>query len=541
MSFYTVKKGDTLSGIAKQYGVSWQDIAKENNLSNPNLITPGQRIKILGGADMVAKSGPDGEVEGAPTKLGDMTGGGDVNYSSNGAPIIGNAPTGPTFEAAPTLQDYITKTWGETDKGKAADKAYQDMLKKYNAYGPFEFSQGEWLTKVLTDIQNYGDFKYDLNGDALYQQYKDKYIQQGKLAMMDTMGQAAAMTGGYGSSYAQSVGQQAYQGQLDNLNDIVPELYQMALDRYNMDKQDLYNQYGLLSSEYSREYGEYNDEYGRILDALGIARGDYYDGANLYNTEVSNENSVIGKENSEALDIWGTKNSLAQQGYENAFNAWLANNDNAWKTADWNRDDKRYQETLKLEQQAAGIIDHTGTPYKGTTPTGVGYDNGTLDVESVKQIQRAMGVEADGYWGPKSKKAAGGLSAEEAYKKYVGGNAPKGGDVPQNVVDSLKNYTSEIGQADYLAKLVDDGKITPEQSFDLLDQYGVTDLTNRSWEMVDDGGLNWFGLGIDADAKVRDETGKVYTLSELRKELKKTMSTKEANAWIKKLEDRLGI
>ena len=48
MSSYTVKKGDTLSAIAKQYGTTYQEIAKENNISNPNLIYPGQTLNIGG-------------------------------------------------------------------------------------------------------------------------------------------------------------------------------------------------------------------------------------------------------------------------------------------------------------------------------------------------------------------------------------------------------------------------------------------------------------------------------------------------------------
>ena len=43
---YTVKKGDTLSGIAAQYGTTWQKLAKDNNITNPNLIYPGQAIRI---------------------------------------------------------------------------------------------------------------------------------------------------------------------------------------------------------------------------------------------------------------------------------------------------------------------------------------------------------------------------------------------------------------------------------------------------------------------------------------------------------------
>ena len=35
---YTVVKGDTLSGIAAKYGTTYQEIAKENGIKNPNLI-----------------------------------------------------------------------------------------------------------------------------------------------------------------------------------------------------------------------------------------------------------------------------------------------------------------------------------------------------------------------------------------------------------------------------------------------------------------------------------------------------------------------
>lgn len=43
---YIVKRGDTLWAIAKQYGVTIQDIVEENNIPNPNLIYPGQILKI---------------------------------------------------------------------------------------------------------------------------------------------------------------------------------------------------------------------------------------------------------------------------------------------------------------------------------------------------------------------------------------------------------------------------------------------------------------------------------------------------------------
>lgn len=44
---YTVKKGDTLSGIGSKYGVDWRDIAKDNNIKSPKYtIYVGQKLKI---------------------------------------------------------------------------------------------------------------------------------------------------------------------------------------------------------------------------------------------------------------------------------------------------------------------------------------------------------------------------------------------------------------------------------------------------------------------------------------------------------------
>ena len=43
---YTVKSGDTLSGIAARCGTTWQKLAQANGISNPNLIHPGQKITI---------------------------------------------------------------------------------------------------------------------------------------------------------------------------------------------------------------------------------------------------------------------------------------------------------------------------------------------------------------------------------------------------------------------------------------------------------------------------------------------------------------
>lgn len=123
--------------------------------------------------------------------------------------------------------------------------------------------KSKWQTQLddtMGKIMNREKFTYDLNGDALWNQYKDQYVTGGKMAMMDTMGQAAALTGGYNNSYAQGVGQQAYQGYLQGLNDKIPQLYQMALDSYNREGDALLQQYGMMTDRENTDYNRFIDD-----------------------------------------------------------------------------------------------------------------------------------------------------------------------------------------------------------------------------------------------------------------------------------------
>ena len=119
-----------------------------------------------------------------------------------------------------------------------------------------------WLSEMSAIYGDLGNdkFKFDLNGEELYQQYRDQYLRNGRLAMMDTMGQAAGLTGGYGSSYAQQVGQQTYQGYVNDLNAIVPNVYSAAYQRWRDEQGDKLDRYKLASDMYSTTYGAELDE-----------------------------------------------------------------------------------------------------------------------------------------------------------------------------------------------------------------------------------------------------------------------------------------
>ena len=62
---YTVQPGDTLSGIAARFGLDWRSLALDNGLANPNLIFPGQTIRLSGSA--AGQTGDVGGVEGGTT------------------------------------------------------------------------------------------------------------------------------------------------------------------------------------------------------------------------------------------------------------------------------------------------------------------------------------------------------------------------------------------------------------------------------------------------------------------------------------------
>ncbi len=126
----------------------------------------------------------------------------------------------------------------------------------------YQSNYNDTINSLLDNILNKEKFSYDFNADPIYQQYKDKYTQQGKQAMADTVSQAASLTGGYGNSYGVTAGSQAYQQSLQNLNDVIPELYNTALSKYQMDTQDQYNQLSAVGTQEDREYGQYRDTVG---------------------------------------------------------------------------------------------------------------------------------------------------------------------------------------------------------------------------------------------------------------------------------------
>ncbi|HAV89750.1 hypothetical protein [uncultured Eubacterium sp.] len=152
-----------------------------------------------------------------------------------------------------------TKSISTYKPGKNVTNAYSALQNQMKNQPKFNSAYTQEMANAYNNYKNRPNFEYDMNKDALYQQYAKQYKALGNTAMQDTMGQAAQLSGGFGNSYAAAAGQQAYNQYMQQLNDKVPELYAQARDVYNQEGQDLLNQYDLAQQMYTRDYGKYRD------------------------------------------------------------------------------------------------------------------------------------------------------------------------------------------------------------------------------------------------------------------------------------------
>ena len=227
-------------------------------------------------------------------KVGDLTT--EVAKSSNGMSTAlqatGNKATGAALAGANTAggangavdsvnpenagQLTQKKATGSGSKAKPVNPYDQQVADAKTAYekaaggmpGAYESTWQGQIDSLLNGILNREKFSYNQDADPMYRQYRDSYVTQGRNAMRDTMGQAAALSGGYGSSYAQTAGQQAYQNHLQQLHSTVqPQLYNMALAAWNAQQAEnaAYNRW---SDDYSRALQERSWTYDVLQDLL---------------------------------------------------------------------------------------------------------------------------------------------------------------------------------------------------------------------------------------------------------------------------------
>lgn len=253
---------------------------------------------------------------GALTGNGGSGGSGGLSYSQIISNVSGGSSPGGGSSASYLSQYESGKpTYSPSQALKDAEALLKDWEGKKPE--PYQSSYADQIQEVLDKIMNREKFSYDFASDPLYQQMAERYQQQGKMAMMDAMGDAAALTGGYGSSYGQQVGQQTYQGYLQGLNDAIPELRDAAYQVYQDEGDRMYENANLLQGLENTEYGRYRDTVQDYYNDLNYYYTKYNDmSADEYNRYV---NDLSAWQADRAYYYQKSQDELAQSNWEREF------------------------------------------------------------------------------------------------------------------------------------------------------------------------------------------------------------------------------
>lgn len=269
--------------------------------------------------------------EGIRSSYGNYTGGdnGGSFYLDRLSPSSFDGGRAPTYENqyAGDIADLWEqqKNYGSYDYGEAApvyNNRYDDTIQD-----------------LIQGILNREDFSYDPATDPLYQNYRKQYTREGQRATADTLGQAAAASGGIPSSYATTAAAQAGNYYAAQMTDKIPELYQLAynqyLNDYNMQLSDLGVVQGAEQSDYDKylnELNQYNtdrafdynawlDEYNMTKDQLQTAQGLEQLDYTKYLNELQQFNTDREFNYGQLLDEIDSQTMERQEAVDNALRA----------------------------------------------------------------------------------------------------------------------------------------------------------------------------------------------------------------------------
>ncbi len=171
---------------------------------------------------------------------------------------------------AKMLQGFTGKTASSTQMGYVKSTALKNAEAVYNSWknsmpkAP-TLSYTSQINSLISKLSG-RKFTYDHTTDPAYISGRDTLMEQGRIAMEDTAGSAAAKTGGYSNSYAVSAANQAYNNYASQVGELIPELYEAAYDRYRDETEELYDRIEVLSSLNDAEWERYTDALSSYYD-----------------------------------------------------------------------------------------------------------------------------------------------------------------------------------------------------------------------------------------------------------------------------------
>lgn len=203
------------------------------------------------------------------------------NTSAAQTPTSTNAATG----------KVSTPSYNQSALVQAAQNKLNNI--ESNAPAAYQSENDAQLQQLLNQVLNPQAFSYNPNKDSAYLQYRDQYTAAGKKAMEDSMGKAVALSGGFNNSYAQQVGQSTYNDYMKELSGKIPELEQIAYERYRNEMADKQAAYETLKKVEDTEYARYMDALNQYYAERDYAAGRRdslsSEDFNQYLSEIQNE------------------------------------------------------------------------------------------------------------------------------------------------------------------------------------------------------------------------------------------------------------
>lgn len=321
-----------------------RDYQSKNNLTVDGIAGVNTMNALRNASSTKTNAAGGGAVPGNAATQAPKTPSGQT-WLTPGTTPSGYVPIAPTSINSEYLAQYETGR-PEYSEDPAVTEALR-LLREHEANKPGEY-QGTYeqqIQQIVDNINNRGPFSYDFNADPLYQQYRQQYVNQGQQAMMDTMGNAAALSGGYGNSYAQTAGQQAYNAYLGQLNNVIPELQQAAYNRYQDELNNDYNRLNMYQNLDQAAYNRYRDTVGDYYNDLDYFYRQYGDMSDRdYNRYL---NDAQAWENDRAYWYGKAQDELAQNNWVNQF---------AYQQSQDNQSQQNWEQeyALQLAKMAAG-------------------------------------------------------------------------------------------------------------------------------------------------------------------------------------------
>lgn len=169
-----------------------------------------------------------------------------------GASVGTSAPASSILGVSAETAAGLKTAYNPSKEAETARKAAQEVEASAPAAPQTDYLDAAWQA-----LQAQGSFRYDLEQDPLYRQYAAMYQRWGRQAMEDTAGQAAALTGGYGSTYAETAGAAAYGQWMNELGALAPAFYDRALAGYEAERSRLQGNYAAAQTRSDAEWDRY--------------------------------------------------------------------------------------------------------------------------------------------------------------------------------------------------------------------------------------------------------------------------------------------